>query len=387
MFESLQEEKSMDDYGNVLGRLVCMYIRMMNLEGQFGEEEHGLTESQQKKLQDLREVLVRDNVSDDELDGEFHAVLRELFFWEESHRLMEVMECPLQRFLVYASVEKGAKGFISVKEIGRLIAKLIYGIRSCIFKELMARCGSGVIRNQINKELGGLMMYAKELLQTPFGFLVELMHFAASVAGESGALPQVSWLGVDGMALAIHGKRVELQQLRGLCSSLLKKARIQLDSRVKMGLNGAKELNWNMYEAEDDLTNIRDGYSFVSSSNGGFLKDKRWLLHGFMVNEATRSFFTKGINGRVILWRKKQCLEWLGRCRKLLEMLMVLCHLLGGQPARGSELATLRWRNSVEEQRGVYWVNGTIMLLAMYSKMRSKTRRNRLIPRRDICKS
>ena len=59
----------------------------------------------------------------------------------------------------------------------------------------------------------------------------------------------------------------------------------------------------------------------------------------------------------------------------------MLCHILGGQPARGTELATLRWRNSVDEQRGVYWVNGTIMLLAMYSKMRSKTRRNKLIPR------
>lgn len=40
-------------------------------------------------------------------------------------------------------------------------------------------------------------------------------------------------------------------------------------------------------------------------------------------------------------------------------MFAVLCHLLGGQPARGTEMATLRWRNSVDEQRGVYWVNGT----------------------------
>ena len=59
----------------------------------------------------------------------------------------------------------------------------------------------------------------------------------------------------------------------------------------------------------------------------------------------------------------------------------MLCHILGGQSVRGTELATLRWRNSVDEQRGVYWVNGMIMLFAMYSKMRSKTRRNKLIPR------
>jgi len=374
VFESLQEEKSMDDYGDVLGRLVCMYIRMIDLEDEFGENEHGLTMIQQQELQNLRKALV-DDEADEELDRYFHAVLKELFCWQESRRLMEVMECPIQRFLVYASVEKGAKGFICVREIGRLIAKLIYSIRCCVFNELRARCEARLAGNHIDRELGGLMIYTKEMLQSPFGFLVEMMHFAASVAGESGALPQVSWLGVDGMALAIHGKRVELRQLRGLCSSLLKKARVLLDSSVKMGLN---DIDWTTFEAEDDLTNIRDGYSFVSLSKK---KDRRRLLRGFMANEATRSFFARGLNGKVILWRKKQCLEWLGRCRKLLEIFAVLCHILGGQPGRGTELATLRWRNSVDEQRGVYWANGTIMLLAMYSKMRSKTRRNKLIPR------
>jgi hypothetical protein len=222
------------------------------------------------------------------------------------------------------------------------------------------------------------MIYATELLQTPFGFLTETMHFAASVAGEAGGLPQVSWLGIEsGQALAVHGKRVELQQLKKLCSSLLKKARAQLDSKVKMGID--MKVDWSKFEPEDDLTNIKDGYSFVSSSSAP-LKDKASLLHKFMGNGVTKSFFTRGINGRV-LWRRKQCLEWLRRCKKLSEMLAVLCHLLGGQPARGTEFVTLRWRNSVDEQRGVYWANGTIRLLAMYSKLRSITRKNKLIPR------
>ena len=368
----------MDDYGGVLGRLACMYIRMIDMDDEFGENAHGLRESQRQRVQDLKEGLIEE-VEDDEMDVRFHAMLKQLFFWHESHRLMDVLDCPIQRFLVYASIEKGAKGFISVREIGRLIGKLIYGIRSCIFRELMVRCEGGMGDNRIDGELGGLMMYARDLLQTPFGFLVELMHFAASVAGETGALPQVSWLGIEsGMALAIHGKRVELEQLRKLCSSLLKEAQVQLGSRVKMGI---KTFDWSGFEAEDDLTNVREGYSFISSPDNRLVKDRLCLLQGFMANEATKSFFTRGMNGTVILWRKDGCVEWLKRCKKLLEMLAVLCHILGGQPGRGSELATLRWRNSVDEQRGVYWVNGTVMLLAMYSKMRSITRKNKLIPR------
>ena len=158
-----------------------MYIRLIDLKDQFGENKHGLMMTQEQELQNLRKALT-DNEVDDVLDEHFHAVLKELFFWQESRRLMEIMECPIQRFLVYASVEKGAKGFISVREIGRLIAKLIYGIRSFVFNELTVRCDAGVAGNHIDRDLGGLMIYAKELLQTPFGFLVELMHFAASVA-------------------------------------------------------------------------------------------------------------------------------------------------------------------------------------------------------------
>jgi hypothetical protein len=50
----------MDEYGNVLGRLVCMYIRMLNQEDEFGVVDHDLTASQRQKIQDLKEALWSD---------------------------------------------------------------------------------------------------------------------------------------------------------------------------------------------------------------------------------------------------------------------------------------------------------------------------------------
>lgn len=157
------------------------------------------------------------------------------------------------------------------------------------------RYDGGVAANQIDGDLGGLIIYARDLLRTLFGFLIETMRFAASIAGEAGALPQVSWLTIESrMALAIYIKRVEPKPLRNLCSSLLKEAKTQLDSRVKMGI---KTLDWGVFEAEDDLTNIRDRYSFMTASNHSLIKDKLCLLHKLIANEASRSFFTRGING------------------------------------------------------------------------------------------
>ena len=79
MFESLQEEKSMDDYEDVLDRLICMYIRMIGLEDEFGENEHGLTMMQQQELQNLKKALMNNEI-DEKLDRHFHAILKELFY-------------------------------------------------------------------------------------------------------------------------------------------------------------------------------------------------------------------------------------------------------------------------------------------------------------------
>jgi len=175
---------------------------------------------------------------------------------------------------------------------------------------------------------------------------------------------------------------VKLRELQDLCLKILNEAEMQFKKQVKMGIIGIKGYDWNEFSAEDDLSNIEDEYCFISSLKNKDFKGKiPILIERFLDNGITNSFFTKGKNGMNILWRKSGCLEWLKRCKKLLEMLSVLCHLLEGQPARSTEMVTLRWRNSVHEQRGIYWANESMMLLARYSKTRSITGKNRPIPR------
>src|SRR5579859_247240 len=132
-----------------------------------------------------------------------------------------------------------------------------------------------------------------------------------------------------------------------------------------------------------DVIKGRKGYSFLNS----ILKDRnKSLLNEFLENQITKSFFTKGFNNDQIDWNMKNCLNWLKKSKELLEMLMVLCHLLGGQPARSTEMTTMRWINGSQEQRGLYWVNDTMMLLGIYAKTRGMTDQDKLIPRyNSIC--
>ena len=377
-FDALQEKSSRDEYGELLGRLICFYLRQD--EGEFApwNEIYPLTPVQKASLDDFGSLLAsEDGVSQALVDG-FHKALMELFLWEENERLMEEMACPVQRFLLCASIHKRGKGFIHVRDVGRLIAKLLYGIRSCVYMELMMRSQARSSRIGVNKELNGLGKFVLDLIQTPFGFLREVMHLAAHISGDGGSLPQISWLGKEEYrSLAIHGKKVELSELGNLSNTLLKKATMQLNNQVKMGIHIKQ---WGRFHPADDMWNEEDEYSFISTLQDKDLNGGRVLVDAFMSNGTTRAFFASGMNRR-ILWHKGNCLIWLKRCKKLVEMLAVLCHLLGGQPARATEVATLRWRNSGEEQRGTYWVNGTMMLLARYSKTRAIIGRDRPIPR------
>ena len=150
-----------------------------------------LTTIQRARLDHLAEILAQENHTEETIDPAFHEAVKALFCWQEPRRLIDEMACPVQRFLVCSSIEKSGKGFINAKEVGRLIAKLMYNIRACVYLELIRRSKKGWNEIGMDKELGGLRVYLRDMEQTPFGFLNETMHLAAAIAGELNALPQI----------------------------------------------------------------------------------------------------------------------------------------------------------------------------------------------------
>jgi len=198
-FEALQEKSSQDQYGDILGQLICFYLRILELESDEEEEaiiqwyqQHPLNPSQQEALDNLRTLLNNENDGNILLDTAFHQTVKELFCWVELRKLLDEMDCPVQRFLVVRCIRKQGDGFINVRDITPLIAKLEYCIRTTIFTELLKRDRQ---EKKLEKHLEELQIYVKDMFQTPFGFLLETMHLATTISEESSTLPQVTWLG------------------------------------------------------------------------------------------------------------------------------------------------------------------------------------------------
>jgi uncharacterized membrane protein YgcG len=64
-----------------------------------------------------------------------------------------------------------------------------------------------------------------------------------------------------------------------------------------------------------------------------------------------------------------------------LELLLFAMHTTGGQPARGTEITTIRFRNGFMQDRNVFVVDGQAMFVTRYHKSQSQWDRPRIVPR------
>jgi len=62
----------------------------------------------------------------------------------------------------------------------------------------------------------------------------------------------------------------------------------------------------------------------------------------------------------------------LQRIARFLELLCLAVHLTGGQPARGSELLSIRWRNGAYQDRNLYVINEQLAVVTRYHKLQSQ---------------
>lgn len=83
-------------------------------------------------------------------------------------------------------------------------------------------------------------------------------------------------------------------------------------------------------------------------------------------------------NGR---WDRSRALDYVKKASKWLGNLMLLIQLTWGQPARQSEVLSIKWRNTTSSNRNLYIHQGRMLLICEYHKCRSRNERDYWIPR------
>jgi hypothetical protein len=176
---------------------------------------------------------------------------------------------------------------------------------------------------------------------TPFDHLQRLLQYAKHVGKGMTGKEKITW-SKDKSAMYFNGQELEIDRFKDFVRQLISKCHSQL-AELLFGLEKDIEdialENWI-----DDLNLANVGYSFV--------KDPKNVLYGGakrMMDRAKRqgklseimaidqtsvanvSFCANGVN------------KYLAKVNSFLETLLLVIHLTGGQPARGTEILSIRY--------------------------------------------
>jgi RecQ family ATP-dependent DNA helicase len=224
---------------------------------------------------------------------------------------------------------------------------------------------------------------------TPTQFIVRLRNYGISAAQNDAKQGSVSWDREDAI---YKGIRTSVVGIQSMLQTTLQRAEECLFKEllfVRAYHAGAslEELGLPAIPWDKIIDNAADssvGYSFVTQLLEMDRSSDGWVMKRIVsLDSLTRVWIQTGeaVQGSIRLCPKKTAQYGLA-IERFLELLLFLVHISYGQPARGPELLTIRYRNTANGGiRNLIMDRGLLMLVMGYHKGFSRSERLKVIQR------
>ncbi|CAN9206868.1 unnamed protein product [Alternaria alternata] len=140
--------------------------------------------------------------------------------------------------------------------------------------------------------------------------------------------------------------------------------------------NGAEtKVRWSFIEdpRNKHATSVEEPKQWL----GQRLQDERKLREEFVDVEATRSALARGAG---VVWAKDRVRAYGQAMKEARRKLAALVHMTGGAPPRGTELVSIKYRNSANgDSRGIFIEDGAVVFVTKYHKNVGQTGKGKVI--------
>ena len=126
---------------------------------------------------------------------------------------------------------------------------------------------------------------------------------------------------------------------------------------------------------QDDVTWTKRGVSFVDNANNGLQNKQEWMVKRALSAAGGKRMWKQGV------WSRVEVQKYLRKLDRFRELLLFCVHVTGGQPARGTEITTIRFRNGFQQDRNVFAIQGHMVFITRYHKSQSQFDKPKVIPR------
>ena len=202
-------------------------------------------------------------------------------------------------------------------------------------------------------------LWLRQGVPSPFDTIQSLDKYCTTVAYSERHLPVVVW-DPECRSIQVRGETIFLDDIPRAYDAVMEQAKSLLQW-LTQGIETA--LTFPYSNLVDDLNDTTPGYSFLKTP---FLEEYRFRLISHLVQNP--KYVLRVADGNVE-WNRVTAGEWMKKAQELNACLLFLIHLGSGQPARGTEILTMLFRNMQNVPRSLFAIPGGLASIIGYNKV------------------
>jgi superfamily II DNA helicase RecQ len=381
-FELPQNHKTtIPRYSQTFAGLLC-YIMRTAPESIDAETETGVTFSELqllyiKNVRAAVAVAAADN--DNELDTALMGLILCLIGQDTSQLLL--YESPIMHYLAVRGVNPQTQRFFPSIQYTPILAHMIWMIRLLMLEVAIPETGWRELGLKSRKELGGVAGAVADHIHevrkshlcegsfSPASSILSQLARGQAINRVQPSEANIHWS--DNRETVFYGgKGIAMAKVQAMCHELT----IELEGLLHELLFHQRVPPVPLPQLVDSMGTAQQfqhkGYNFMDHPDNARWKvswEFLWeqMLHGGRT-------LVKGSSGSSgsgrLEWADQQCKAYLAREKQFLLKLMVAMHFMGGQPARGPEIGSIKVKNSVTSSRNIFVINGRVAIVTSYDK-------------------
>jgi hypothetical protein len=205
---------------------------------------------------------------------------------------------------------------------------------------------------------------------SPMNWALKLRAYGKKVRDSTTSLGFIIW-SEDGSTLSYKDTKLTMSSLGDFVRKQVELAQAELEDLLLIHPDEDRAdvlPSLVLRDLKDDPSISRRDWSFLDHPQNQMLQGKdRWLLNRVLDhNWLHEEFFLAQHPGK---WRKSAVAQYFHRVDNFLERLLLLFHITSGQPARGTELLSLRVANNLHGiRRNIFIEDGLVSFVTFYHK-------------------
>jgi hypothetical protein len=220
--------------------------------------------------------------------------------------------------------------------------------------------------------------------RSPICWVQKLRAYGKAIKDTTTSLGRISWSD-DGESLTYKTMKLTMTGLRSVVAIQLEVAQTQLAELLLLHPDEDREAvipPLSLRSLLDNPAESAPGWSFIKHPSNTMLHNHdKWLLNRVLDTPWLRKdFFKSQLQAK---WHGDMVYSYLSKVDRFLETLLLLVHMTGGQPARGTELLCVQYCNPEDGQgrRNIFLENGLVSFVTFYHKGYSITGSTKIIHR------